>query len=269
VSHVQSLVTLTTDFGAGSFYVAAMKGVLLSGAPEARLIDLSHTIPPQDLRFTAFFLARCLPYFPTGSIHVVVVDPGVGTDRSILHIEAEGRHLIAPDNGCWCLAVEQWTDRPQVRRLTESTLWQPTVSATFHGRDIFAPVAVYLARGGAPEALGSPVTGWIRLALPAPTLGPDRLTGEVVFVDPFGNLLTNIPGEAFLAMTARDGRVRIGGTEVARVVRTYGEAEPGAVVALVSSSGCLEVAVTQGNAARTLAAGIGTAVEVVPLPARP
>ncbi len=261
----EPLLTLTTDFGEGSAYVAAMKGVILSLNPAARLVDLSHRVPPQDLRHAALFLAESLPYFPPGTVHLVVVDPGVGTARALLHVEAGGHHLLAPDNGCWAPAADR-LGAPRVRRLTESLLWRRPVSATFHGRDILAPVAAYLSLGGDAGQLGAPVREWARHALPVATLAPDRLAGEVVLVDAFGNLLTNIPGEAFLALSARPLRLMVGGRPVERVVRTYGDAPPGTPIALVSSSGRLEVAVSQGSAARALGAGAGTAVEVEALP---
>ncbi|HKB36138.1 MAG TPA: SAM-dependent chlorinase/fluorinase [Gemmataceae bacterium] len=259
---VERLVTLTTDFGEGSPYVAAMKGVILSANPSARLVDLGHTIPPQNVRHAAFFLATCLPYFPARTIHVIVIDPGVGTDRALLHIEAAGHQLLAPDNGCWTLAAAKLTDTPTVRRLSEPRFWRHPVSATFHGRDILAPVAAYLSLGGDPNELGNPVTEWVRHPLPPATLEPRRLAGEVVFVDPFGNLLTNIPGDAFLALASGPVRVVVGAREVTRVVRTYGEADRGTLVALVSSSGLLEVAVAEGNAARELGVATGTPVVV-------
>jgi len=257
----ERLVTLTTDFGEGSPYVAAMKGVLLSFNPLVRLLDLGHNIPPQDVRHAAHFLAACLPEFPNGTIHVIVVDPGVGTPRALLHIEAEGHHLLAPDNGCWTLAASRLSHAPAVRALSERRFWKHPVSATFHGRDILAPVAAHLSLGTEPAELGPAVKDWVRLALPGPVLEPHRLAGEVAYVDDFGNLLTNIPAADFEKLAAAPVRVTLGG-QMARIVRTYGEAEPGTVIALVSGSGCLEVAVTQGSAAAALGATVGTPVEV-------
>src|SRR5689334_23663128 len=147
------LVTLTTDFGGGSSYVAAMKGALLTVNPAARLVDLSHDLPPQDLVATAYFLADALPWFPTGTIHVVVVDPGVGTERHLLCVEWRGQHLLVPDNGCWTALIAD-NERPTVHRLAERRFWRPEVSATFHGRDILAPVAGHLSLGVAPADLG-------------------------------------------------------------------------------------------------------------------
>jgi S-adenosylmethionine hydrolase len=256
-----SLLTLTTDFGDDSSYVAAMKGVLFSINPGIRFLDLSHNIPPQDLRYTAYFLAGCVPFFPAGTLHVIVVDPGVGTDRALLHVEAGGQQLLVPDNGCWTLAAAILDPPLQVRQLTEPRFWRRPVSATFHGRDILAPVAAHLTLGVRADQLGPVASDWVSFDPPQPTITPTRISGEVVVVDPFGNLLSNIPGEAFRALGTC--RVHIGSCEVERIVRSYGEAPPGTVVALISSSGVLEIACAQGSAARALGVGVGTPVEVV------
>jgi len=258
----EPLITLTTDFGEAGPYVAAMKGVILSLQPRARLVDLSHVIPPQDLRHAAHFLEGCLPHFPAETIHVVVVDPGVGTDRAALCVEAAGQFLLVPDNGCWCPAVARLTSQPTVRRLAESRFWRPEVSTTFHGRDIFAPCAAYLTLGVLPSALGPEVKEWVHLQVPAATIERGSIQGEIVFVDPFGNLVTNIPGEAFLALAANPVQIQAGPVEVRRVVRTYGEANEGELIALVGSDGYLEVAINRGNAARRLELGVGDPVLV-------
>lgn len=253
------LLTLTTDFGEGSSYVAAMKGVLLGINPALRLADLSHGIPPQNIAHAAYFLAGCLPYFPAGSLHVIVVDPGVGTSRALLYIEAGGHQLLAPDNGCWTLAVEQLDLQPRVRKLTEARFWRQPVSATFHGRDILAPVAAHLSLGLPPKQLGPAVSEWIRFIPPKPILTPERLSGAVVFIDSFGNLLSNIPAEA---LPSGPVHIRAGSHEVEHMVRTYGEAPPGSIVALVSSTGCLEIACVQGSAADSLGIGVGAPIDV-------
>jgi S-adenosylmethionine hydrolase len=255
------LITLTTDFGTDSPYVAAMKGVILGINPAARLIDLSHDIPPQDLRHTAFFLAHAVPYFPPGTLHVVVVDPGVGSDRAALCVCLHGQRLLVPDNGCWTpLAAAQQGQPLRVVRLAEPRFWRATVSATFHGRDVFAPAAGYLSVGINPRELGPPMTDWKKLTLPTPMRDGPRIIGEVLFVDHFGNLLTNVP-DADLPAGRADVRVRVADA-VPRRVRTYADAQPGELVALVSSSGLLEVAVAQGSAARRLDAGAGTPVHI-------
>lgn len=258
------LITLTTDFGEGAPYVAALKGVILCINSRARLVDLSHAIPPQDLRHTGFFLKSAIPYFPRGAIHVVVVDPGVGSSRALLYVEVAGHRLLVPDNGCWTPLIPPG-DVPAVRVLADPHYWRQPVSSTFHGRDILAPVAGWLSRGVSPELLGPPVSKWVSLQTADPELRPEQLQGEVVFVDHYGNLITNIPGEAFLALTGRPVRVTVGDAETTLKVRTYSEAGRGTLVALVSSSGMLEIAVVQGSAAERSGAGMGTPVTVAVL----
>lgn len=255
------LITLTTDFGSGSHYVAAAKGIILALNPEVRLVDLSHDIPAQDLRQAAFFLLSTLPYFPPHALHVVVVDPGVGSARAILYVELGNQRLLVPDNGCWTWLLEQERRRPRVIRVTEKRFWRSRVSATFHGRDIFAPVAANLSLGLDPRQLGPIVTNWVSLERPAPHYDAHGIAGEVIYIDHFGNIITNISGEA-LTLDDRPKRIKIGGVEVPRIVRTYSDAEPGTLIALVSSTEWLEVAVNQGYAARQLDARIGTPVTI-------
>jgi S-adenosylmethionine hydrolase len=254
------IITLTTDFGKRSPFVAAMKGVILSINPSARILDLSHDIPPFDLRHVSFFLAEALPYFPAGTIHVVVVDPEVGGDRDVLFVSVANQRLLAPDNGCWTLLAERHAQPLRVLRVTEPRYWRPTVSHTFHGRDIFAPVAAYLSLGVNPSEVGRVVTSWRELSWPAPARVPDGLRGEVIFVDHFGNLITNLCGAALTA--AAKLRVWIGEGVEARRVRTYADGKVGELVALVNSSGLLEVAEVQGDASRRLGLGAGAPARV-------
>jgi S-adenosylmethionine hydrolase len=256
------LVTLTSDFGAASPYVAAMKGALLAVSPSARLMDLSHSLPPQDLRAASFFLCSAIPYFPEGTLHVFVVDPGVGTERAILYVETCGQRLLVPDNGCWTALAAKSRQPPRVIRVSERRYWRTEVSATFHGRDIFAPVAGHLSLGVKPEELGPAADTWIKLSWPAPRITPQAIEGEVLVVDDFGNLITSIPGEEYLRNLTSARRITVGGSLVERQVRTYGEAPPGTLVGLVSSAGMFEVAVVQGNAARRLGAAAGTLVQI-------
>jgi len=259
------LVTLTTDFGAASPYVAAMKGVLLGINPAVRIVDLSHEIPPQDLRHAAYFFATSLPYFPETALHVVVIDPGVGTERALLYVEIGGRRLLVPDNGCWTwLPDKDWP--PLVVRLAEMRYWRSQISATFHGRDILAPVAGLLTLGVKPRSLGPVLREWVVLPRSQPKGDEKQIRGEVEFVDRFGNLITNIP-RSMMDDKPQVGRcVVVGNAEVSRWVRAYGEAEPGALVALFSSEDRLEVAVAQGNAARRLGVGLGAQVVIVIAP---
>lgn len=246
-----TLITLTTDFGMKSPYVAAMKGVILSTNPAVRLLDLSHEIPPQDVRHAAFFLAAALPLFPPNTLHVIVVDPGVGTERAILYVEWGAQRLLAPDNGCWTLLRRDEVHK--VIRLTNAAFWRRVVSRTFHGRDVFAPAAGNLSLGLDPIYLGPLVSEWEQLHIPGVEIGVNELRGEVIFVDDFGNLITNIP-------PSDQGAVIIGDAEVTERVRAYGEAPAGTLVALTSSFDTLEVAEVQGNAARRLGAQVGTSV---------
>jgi S-adenosylmethionine hydrolase len=258
----QPIITLTTDFGTRSPFVAAVKGVILSVNPDAHIVDLSHDIPPYDLRHAAFFLADALPYFPPGTLHVVVVDPGVGGERAILYVAVGDQRLLVPDNGCWAVLADRHGPPCEVIRVTEPRFWRPAVSATFHGRDIFAPVAAHLSLGVDPIQLGPRTTQWQQPAWPTPANRPDGIAGEVLFVDGFGNLITNISSADLAAAGPRPGRVCLGSTVVPRLVRTYSDAAPGELVALVSSNGLLEVAEVQGNAARRLSAGPGASVLV-------
>jgi S-adenosylmethionine hydrolase len=254
------LITLTTDFGEGSSYVAAMKGALYSVNPAARIVDLTHAIPPQDVMAAALFLEDVVPLFPGGTIHVVVVDPGVGTNRALLCVEWAGHVILAPDNGCW--TEIGLPGEGLVRRLTESRYWRRDISATFHGRDILAPAAGHISLGLDPAALGPALNlGWegcVTLDVPKPVRSGNTIRGQVVHVDAFGNLICNIrPGQSMSPQTAT-----IAGRTASRFVKTYGDAEPGSLVALKGSSGRVEFAIVNGSAAAVLGVGVGVAVEV-------
>jgi S-adenosylmethionine hydrolase len=274
------IITLTTDFGQGSPYVAAMKGVILGINPWAHIVDLSHAIPAQDLRQTAYFLRNVLPCFAPGPLHVIVVDPGVGSDRALLYVEADGHRLLVPDNGCW--TVFDADAALEVRRLAEPRFWRQPVSSTFHGRDILAPVAAHLSLGVDPALLGPELSDWVALEPSRPRLDAamGRVIGQVQFVDTFGNLITDISGAALFNLTqtapGRGGKrrttqwhdwpahlhIRVDTAEVTQFVRTYAFADPGKLVFLFSSDGFLEIAVVQGSAAAELGAQVGTRVTV-------
>lgn len=255
-------ITLTTDFGAGSPYVAAMKGVLLSINPQARLLDLDHAIAPQNLQQAAWFLEQSVPWFPPETIHVVVVDPGVGTQRRLLLVRAGTQWLVTPDNGCWMPAANRLTPSPQVWRLSNSLYWMSDLSRTFHGRDILAPVAAHLSFGVPPESFGESLQDWTQLWLPAPQSEPRGLVGEVIVVDSFGNLITNL----LASHLGADPLFVIGKHTVKGLVGTYGEARVGETVALIGSAGHLEIAVVNGSAADRLGIGVGAKVVVTPAP---
>lgn len=249
------IITLTTDFGTASPYVAAMKGVILSRCPDVQLVDLSHAIPAQDVQHGAYFLRDALPWFPPDTIHLAVIDPGVGTGRKALCFQFEQYMLLCPDNGL----VTHLPKPIQVRELNQREYWLQEVSSTFHGRDIFAPCAAALAQGVPLASLGSEVNAWKTLPVKAVKKNTHIILGEIVFIDHFGNLITNI---AATDLPSRTIEVITGSRVISGMKKTYGEAMPGDLIALASSAGYLEIAVVNGNAAELLNAGIGTPVEI-------
>ena len=253
------LITLTTDFGQADGYVAAMKGVILDHCPQARLVDISHEIAPQAVQSAAYVLSTATPYFAPGTVHLVVVDPGVGSARRPVAVQSQRAFYVAPDNGVLTLALDQDPAQRAVH-LTNPQFQRDQVSATFHGRDIFAPVAAHLARGVALEDLGAPLdpADLIRLPVSAPQrLADGSWQGEVLHIDRFGNLITNIRS---LPAAAERLSVQAGGTCIQGLRRTFADVEPGQPVAYIGSSGYLEIAVREGDAAVQLGLGIGDAV---------
>ena len=256
------LITLTTDFGSGGPYVAQMKGVILSLCRDVDLIDISHAIGPQNVREGAVVLADATPRFPPGTIHVAVVDPGVGTSRRLIYAEISGQRYLAPDNGLLSLLAER--SPPQhVRALQNAAFWLPQPSQTFHGRDILAPVAAHLALSTDPADLGPPAKDLDFLPWSRPQLLDGGVAGEVLYVDPFGNLITNLV-RCVVDSVGDASRLVIdcAGRTIRGIVPTYAVGTPGALVALFDSQGRLEIAVVQGNAARELSAAAGSRVTV-------
>jgi hypothetical protein len=255
------IITLLTDFGSRDAFVGAMKGVILGIAPEVCLVDLTHDIPPQDILAGALVLRSAVPYLPAGSVHVAVVDPGVGSTRRAILVETDGGLLVGPDNGVLALAATR-LERRCVRALENEAWFRHPVSSTFHGRDVFAPVAAHLARGEDPAAVGPSVDGMVELPLPPVHASEERIDGEVIYVDAFGNLMTNIDAAALARFPAAQLSVTIRGTLVTGLAMAYAAVPAGAAVALVNSWGVLEIAVRNGDAARLLAVGRGTPVTV-------
>jgi S-adenosyl-L-methionine hydrolase (adenosine-forming) len=256
------LVTLTTDFGRTAPYVAVMKGVILSLNPAANVIDLTHDIRPQDVRHANYFLGTVVPFFPPGSIHVCVVDPGVGSERAPICLHAKGRLLVGPDNGIFT-DILQWSAGEVVAyRLANLQFWRASVpSNTFHGRDIFAPVAAHLSRGVAAPELGPVHTELVELSVRHAITFGKRWQGEVQFIDGFGNVITNIPACKLKSLPVK---VALGGAALGTVrwVRTYAEAVPGELVCLFSSDGFFEIAEVNGNVARKLGVTVATGIEL-------
>jgi len=256
------IITLTTDFGTGSPYVAAMKGVILAINPAAVLVDLSHAIPHQDIRQGALALAQAAPWFPPGTIHVAVVDPGVGTSRKIICMAA-GEHLfVAPDNGLLSrLALDKWPST--IISVTERKFWLPEVSSTFHGRDIMAPVAAHLSLGVDPAELGPSQQDWQQLEWTEARVSANKIEGAVESIDSFGNLITNISADA-LARVPRGEQVAIvcDEHETRGIFNAYGEQPEMTFIALVGSSGRLELAIVGDSAAIMLGVRAGAPVTV-------
>ncbi len=256
------LITLTTDFGAGSRYVAAMKGVILSINPAVTIVDISHSIPPQDVVRGAIAIAETAPYFPAETIHVAVVDPGVGTARRIVFARIGKQQFIAPDNGL--LGRLASAEAPsKIVSLDEPRFWLPRVSNTFHGRDIMAPVAARLSLGLSPDELGTPRESLTPLAWTGAEQVANRISGEVVEVDSFGNLVTNITRE-MLAATPSDESVTITCDEHATqgIFKSYGEQPAMTLIALVGSGDYLELAIVEENASAMLGVTVGAPVTV-------
>jgi S-adenosylmethionine hydrolase len=253
------ILTLTTDFGLGGPYVAALKGVLLDLAPGTQLVDVCHTIAPQNILEGGFVLAGIVDVFPKGTVHLVVVDPGVGTDRRLMVVAAAGQWFVLPDNGLITGVVRS---RPPegVWEISNPDLRRAVVSATFHGRDILAPAAAFLLRGGAPEQLGPPRDKFITLRNFEPNVAEHGFVGEVIFRDAFGNLITNVNADRLAEAPAASWIIEIGGERIEGIVRTYGDRPAGSLIALFGSSSWVEIAVVNGDAARQLTAGSGTTV---------
>jgi S-adenosyl-L-methionine hydrolase (adenosine-forming) len=266
---VAGIIALITDFGLRDHYVGAVKGVMLSICPGAVLVDITHDVPAHDVTAGALALAAAYRFFPAGTVFLAVVDPGVGSSRQGLVLEAEGFRFVAPDNGLLGLVMGE---RPRAYAVTSAALFREPVSATFHARDVFGPVAAHLAAGGDLAAAGPPLEDPVRLSWPAVrAVGPHELEATVVHVDHFGNLITSLGREELerLVQSAGAGAdvVVALGDAVLPLVQTYADVPEGEACALVGSGGWLEVAVNQGPAARLLGAGRGTAVHVRALPA--
>lgn len=252
------ILTLTTDFGAGP-YVASVKGIVLGLAPGTQLVDVSHTIAPQNILEGAFVLAGIVESFPPGTVHLAVVDPGVGTERRMIAVSVADQWFVAPDNGVLSGVVRGRTPA-SIRELTNPGVRRRVVSHTFHGRDVMAPAAAHLLRGGDPATLGPELESIITLANFNPRQDEHTLVGEVLFRDSFGNLITNIPADLLASAAPEHWTIEVAGTRVVGLNRTYGDQAPGSLIVLPGSSGLIEIAVVNGDAARHLTAGPGTTV---------
>ena len=249
------IIALMTDFGLVDPFVAVMKGVMLGIAPDCRIVDITHYIPPQDVLEAALVLRASYRFFPDGTIFVVVVDPGVGSSRRPILITTETQFFVGPDNGVLSLACGLEA-RCDAFHLTSQKYFLEPVSNTFHGRDLFSPVAAWLSRGTAPELLGERVPSFVRLEFPVVRRSGDTLIGSLLRIDRFGNLITNISREdlSTLGAGAAVQTIQIGGKTITRICSAYAEAEPDEIFAIWGSSGLLEISANRDSAAQILQA---------------
>jgi S-adenosyl-L-methionine hydrolase (adenosine-forming) len=255
------VITLTTDFGVTDHFVGVMKGVIAGLCPDAQVVDISHDVPPFEISQGSFLVSQTWPWFPKGTIHVAVVDPGVGTARRPILVEAHGQRFIGPDNGVLALV---YTDAPhKAREITNEKLFLSGVSRTFHGRDIFAPVAARIAAGVRVSSVGPVIEDHLKLTAYKPSRTSKRSwSGAVLYVDRFGNLITNFHVDEFGDLQTRPFEVSVGTIEIHRLALTFADAAPGEVVLILGSSGYFEIAANQGSAAKMLGCGVGAPVDI-------
>ena len=256
------LITLMTDFGTSDHYVGVMKGVILNINPQVEIVDITHAIPPQDVSAAAFLIDSAYRYFPTGTIHVIVVDPGVGSERRAIVCRTETACFICPDNG---ILTHILRDEEPIHTVTveNSAYFLPQVSNTFHGRDIFAPIAAHLSRGVPIGKLGSPVAQPLQLPIPKPQVTDKTVIGQVIWIDSFGNLITNISQEILESLEGGSGVViHTGNAKIDRLNQSYTESTVGEPLAIVGSFNRLEIAINQGSAAQALGLERGDTITI-------
>jgi S-adenosylmethionine hydrolase len=258
-----AIITLTTDYGTNDHLVASMKGVILKINPEVTIVDITHHVTAYDLLDGALAIGSAFAYFPPRTIHVVVVDPGVGTERRPILATADNQYFVAPDNGVLSLVYER-DPNVVVRHATAEHYYLQPVSKTFHGRDIFAPVAAWLSKGWQTAAMGEEIQDYKRFALPRPKAADGALKGVVMRVDGFGNLVTNFREEDLPEGAKQSGQVRfqIGTHAISRLVDTFASGNAGEPFAYVGSNGYIELGINKGSAAKTLGLGRGAAVSL-------
>ena len=258
---LQPLITLTTDFGVSDHYVGVMKGVILGICPDARIIDITHECTPYDVSEAGFTVSQTYPYFPKGTVHVVVVDPGVGTMRRPVLAEVAGHRFVGPDNGVFSFVLA--AEKKQARAITNKKYMLADVSQTFHGRDVFAPVAAHLAKGIAPAKMGPLIEDYLRPR----SLQPERTarrgwSGTILKVDRFGNLITNFTAVDFPRVLDSGFSMMVGLQQVTQLGQNYEQFGPGELFLILGSSGYFEVSAYQASAAKMLGVASGTPVEL-------
>ncbi|HLO31953.1 MAG TPA: SAM-dependent chlorinase/fluorinase [Anaerolineales bacterium] len=259
-----TVITLATDFGLRNGFVGIMKGVIYRIAPQVKIVDISHAIAPQDVHEGAFTLWRAVPFFPSGTVHIYVVDPGVGTKRRPLAARLGDQYFVGPDNGLLTPLIEEAEQNQKTIEfihLNNQKYWLPKISRTFHGRDIFAPSGAHLANGVPWSELGMPFHDPVRMQLPRPEKKDNGWIAHITVIDVFGNLTTDLPVSALQGRTGVSFRLR--GAEVRGIAESYGHKQSGELVAVVDSEDFLEIALVNGSAAEKLDAKVGDVVEVI------
>ena len=255
------IITLTTDYGTNDHLVGTLKGVILKINPDVTIVDITHDVTPYDLLDGALAIGSSYSYFPPRTIHVVVVDPGVGTDRRPLLVSGETQYFVAPDNGVLSLVYER-EQTILVRHANVEHYYLQPVSNTFHGRDVFAPIAAWLSKGSQASAMGEEIADYKKFSMPRPKSADGMAKGVVLRTDSFGNIVTNFRAEDLPAAAVESGAVNItlGAHSINKLVDTFAKGNPGEPFAYIGSNGFLEIGVNRGNAAKSLGIGRGTQV---------
>jgi S-adenosyl-L-methionine hydrolase (adenosine-forming) len=264
-NETMKFITLLTDFGLRDGYVGVMKGVIYGIAPHAQIADISHTISPQNIMEGALALGRVVPYFPPGTVHIAVVDPGVGTARRPIAARIGAHYFVGPDNGLFTVVLERAErsgEHISIVVLDRPRFWLPNVSNVFHGRDIFSPAGAHLANEIPLEDIGTPIENIARLEIPRVEQSDNGFRGQVTSIDHFGNLATNIMREHLAGMPLKNIRVSLAGVEIPGLVNTFGDRSPGDLIALFGTSNDLTISVVNGSAAERLNVRVGEPVEV-------
>ncbi|HBQ59279.1 MAG TPA: hypothetical protein DD671_06555 [Balneolaceae bacterium] len=259
---MSQIITLTTDFGTQDYYVSAMKAVMLGIAPDVRFVDVSHEIPPQDIMAGAWVIRNTAFLYPPGTVHLVVVDPGVGTSRNPVALKVKDQYFVGPDNGIFSLFFNEF--EYEACKLNNPDYWRKGVSNTFHGRDIFAPVAAHLCEGVSLEEIGEPIDELVTYHWAVPLADKDGLQGWVLHIDRFGNLITNLTQDLIKDhLKKKNVKIYVGNTMLNKIVTTFGDVEDGEPAAFIGSSGNLEIGINKGNAARMLSVDKGAQISIV------
>ena len=255
------IISLLTDFGNADGYVAAMKAVILTIHPQARLIDISHDVAPQDVQAGAFLLSSHSKFFPAGTVHLAVVDPGVGTARRLLAVQAGEQIYLAPDNGLLDFCIDLSAD--QTVEINNKNLWRHSVAKTFHGRDILSPVAAHISAGMPLSQVGSPTKLVRRMSKPVCSMSDKEIIGQVVYIDRFGNLITNLPARYLHELgNAANFEIYLEEYLIGALCSTYADVEEGTAVAVVGGFDLLEIGINGGSAVKHFRAGVGAVVTV-------